>query len=211
MCISHKTKVPSATMAALWNSAGLSQPTAHSWLPDVSQPRGSLSSSPTAEPFWSVLWWGLTTCKPTPDLREGLIFPGGPLWEGEGKEQSLLGTEMGWVRFVLKVQPLLLIQRLIFNLGIQSSPWRKTRTDLADSFKRSTMSCRHGREHSWVLLLWLSPRWSCVLLSRQEAVGWLRTPPHPPPPSSLSSWMLSCLPFLLSFSFFLLFPCTLQI
>lgn len=38
------------------------------------------------------------------------------------------------------------------------------------------------------------PWWSCVLLSRQEAVGWLRTPPHPPPPSSLSLWMLSCSP-----------------
>ena len=124
VCISHKTKVVSvATMAALWNSAGLSQPTAHSWLPDVSQPRGSLSSSPTAEPFGSVLWWGLTTlCKLHPRSEGGLILPEARCGEGEGKEQSLLGTEMGWVRFVLKVQPLLLIKRLIFNLGIQSLP-----------------------------------------------------------------------------------------
>lgn len=124
MCVSvTRPKYSVATMAALWNSAGLSQPTADSWLPDVSQPRGSLSSSPTAEPFWSVLWWGLTTlCKLHPRSEGGLILPEGRCGEGEGKEQSLLGTEMGWVRFVLQVQPLLLIKRLIFNLGIQSLP-----------------------------------------------------------------------------------------
>ena len=118
----------------------------------------------------------------------------GPLWGGEGKEQSLLGTEMGWVRFVLKVQPLLLIKRLIFNLGIQSLPWRKTRTDLVDSFKRSTVSCGRGREHAMCPPPVGLPRRSWVLLSRQEAVGRLQTPPRPPPPSSLSLWMLSCSP-----------------
>lgn len=61
-------------------------------------------------------------CKLHPRSEGGLIFPEARCGEGEGKEQSLLGTEMGWVRFVLKVQPLLLIQRLIFNLGIQSLP-----------------------------------------------------------------------------------------
>ena len=75
--------------------------------------RGSLSSSPTAEPFWSVRWWGLTTlCKLHPRSEGGLILPEARCGEGEAKEQSLLGMEMGWVRLFSKFSHCCLLKGL---------------------------------------------------------------------------------------------------